>query len=287
MLDGPNALYERYYGIRQESPAKEDNFSGLLRLERTAGNWTLFAGASQTLRTADASERFLAVANAVPMMRWTGNPGLAPETHRQLDTGVVWSSDRQRVDLVLFRDDVKDYILRDRAHGQEGIALNDNASIYRNVDAQLQGLEASWGWEFADRWSASADLAYVRSQNTEDNRAIAQTPPLNGSISLAYTAPNWDVGSTFRWSDRQDRVDSNPMLGSGLDAGETPGWAILNLYARLSLGAGGELRAGVDNIFDRSYAEHLNRGNRDPFYPEPLRVNEPGRTLWARYEYRF
>jgi iron complex outermembrane receptor protein len=77
------------------------------------------------------------------------------------------------------------------------------------------------------------------------------------------------------------------MLGSGLDAGETPGWAILNLYARLSLGAGGELRAGVDNIFDRSYAEHLNRGNRDPFYPEPLRVNEPGRTLWARYEYRF
>jgi iron complex outermembrane receptor protein len=59
------------------------------------------------------------------------------------------------------------------------------------------------------------------------------------------------------------------------------------LYAKMQLGALGELHAGVDNVFDRTYAEHLNRGNRDPFYPEALQVNEPGRVIWARYEYRF
>jgi iron complex outermembrane receptor protein len=287
MLEGPNALYTRYYGIRHEEPATENNLSGLLRIEHNRGNWTLFAGASQTRRTADASERFLAAANAAPMMRWVGNPGLDPEQHRQLDTGAVWTHKGQRIDLVLFRDDVADYILRDRAHAQPGVLQNDNATIYRNVDARLQGVEASWDWAMSEYWSARAELAYVRAENTDENRAIAQTPPLNGSISLSYTGSNWDAGARMRWSDSQGRIDANPMLGSGLDAGETPGWAVLNLYSRLSLGAGGELRAGVDNLFDRTYAEHLNRGNRDPFYPEPLRVNEPGRTLWARYEYRF
>ena len=65
------------------------------------------------------------------------------------------------------------------------------------------------------------------------------------------------------------------------------GWGVLDLFGRMNLGTFGALSAGVDNVFDRTYANHLNRGNRDPFYPEALRVNEPGRVLWARYEYTF
>lgn len=288
MLEGPAELYARYYGITGDAAATENNGAGLLRFEQDLGeNWTAFAGASVTRRTADASERYLAAANAMPSMRWIGNPRLAPETHQQVDMGVLWRRDAHQVDAVVYVDQVDDYILRDRAHGQAGILTRDNASIYRNVDARLFGMEIDWDWQISEHWNAGAAAAWVRATNTDDNRPIAQTPPLNGSLRLAYTASRWDAGASLRWSARQDRVEDNSMLDSGLDAGPTPSWAVLNLYSRVDLGSFGELHAGLDNLLDRRYAEHLNRGNRDPFYPEPLRVNEPGRTAWLRYEYRF
>jgi iron complex outermembrane receptor protein len=40
----------------------------------------------------------------------------------------------------------------------------------------------------------------------------------------------------------------------------------------------------VDNLFDHAYANHLNRGNL--FDPDPVRINEPGRTFWARLSWR-
>lgn len=287
-LASPNALYQQYYSLTHNDEITENNLGGLLRIEHRLGDsWMGFAGVSRTLRTADASERFLGAANPVPMMRWIGNPGLDPEAHQQLDTGLVFQSHNHRVDTVLFYDDVSDYILRDRAHGQAGVLQSDNASIYRNVDARLYGVEGNWQWTGDNGWETSISLAWVRATNTDEDRPIAQTPPLNGSVRIAYNRDTWRAGADLRWSADQDRVEANPSMDSGLDAGATPGWGVLDLFGRMNLGTFGALSAGVDNVFDRTYANHLNRGNRDPFYPEALRVNEPGRVLWARYEYTF
>ncbi len=35
----------------------------------------------------------------------------------------------------------------------------------------------------------------------------------------------------------------------------------------------------LDNLFDNTWAPHVNRANTDPFNPDAVRVNEPGRTL--------
>ena len=45
-----------------------------------------------------------------------------------------------------------------------------------------------------------------------------------------------------------------------------------------------QLSAGVDNLFDRRYSEHLNlAGNADFGYPAmSVRINEPGRNLWLK-----
>ena len=43
--------------------------------------------------------------------------------------------------------------------------------------------------------------------------------------------------------------------------------------------------AGVDNVFDRTYAEHISRSSAAiPGYEQSLRVNEPGRTLWIKLQ---
>lgn len=45
-----------------------------------------------------------------------------------------------------------------------------------------------------------------------------------------------------------------------------------------------QLSAGIDNLFDRSYSEHLNlAGSADFGFPaDPVRIKEPGRTWWLR-----
>ncbi len=70
------------------------------------------------------------------------------------------------------------------------------------------------------------------------------------------------------------------MTGSGQDVGPTPGWVVLDLAGTVEIGAGFGIRAGVANVFDRTYANHLNRASA--FDPVAVQVNEPGRTYWLR-----
>ena len=45
--------------------------------------------------------------------------------------------------------------------------------------------------------------------------------------------------------------------------------------------------AGVENLTDRAYAYHVNTANADPFNPDAVRVNEPGRQGWVKVRYEF
>ena len=77
------------------------------------------------------------------------------------------------------------------------------------------------------------------------------------------------------------------MTGSGLDARETPGYGVVDLFLRATAGRWGRLGVGVDNLFDKTWADHLNRANQDPFNPDPVQVNEPGRTAWVNWRHSF
>lgn len=275
----PRQLWMMYTGNGEDSWSTTD-FGGLARIEHRVGRWQLFGGLSRTIRVADATERYLGANSPMPSMRWIGNPDLDAAKHHQLDLGAGWRSSGSSVNMTLFGSDVDDYILRDRAHGQEGVLQNDNATIYRNVSARRYGVEADGMWQFSSRWNLAGRLAWVWAENTTDSRAIAQTPPLHGNLSVGWAPSRWSASGVVRWAAEQTRVDDDPMTGGGEDAGPTPGWVVLDLAASVEIGAGFGIRAGVANVFDRTYANHLNRASA--FDPAAVRVNEPGRTIWLR-----
>jgi iron complex outermembrane receptor protein len=279
----PRQLWTRYYGESEVAWADTD-FGGLLRLEYVRGPWSLQAGVSRTIRVADATERYLGANSAIASLRWVGSPALQPARFHQLDVGAGWSSGGSRADAALFAADVDGYLLADRAHGQPGIAQTDGARIYRNVSALRYGAELDGVFHTGSPVVLSGGLWWVWAENTTDDRPIAQTPPLTGQITTTWQESRWSLGGTIRFAAEQNRVDDDPSTGSGLDAGPTPGWAVLDAAAEVRLGAGLSLTAGVANIFDLNYANHLNRGSL--FDPNPVRVNEPGRTLWLRLRWR-
>lgn len=284
----PNDLYLLYYGT-QDDDHSEHNLGGFLTLRRAlSADSAAYATLSRSVRTADATERYIASDNGMDAsMRWVGNPDLDPEAHHQLELGYTRDAGAWDGAVSVYYNDASDYILRDRAHLQDGILQNDDATIYRNVDAELYGFEMEAGIRWGGHWSSRATLAYVHARNRDDSRPIAQIPPLGGSVSLEYSRADWNLGGIVHGEARQDRVEDDISTDSGLDAGKTPGWATLDLFGRYEGSRHLVVLAGVDNVFDRAYAYHVNAANSDPFNPGAVQVNEPGRQYWLRLSATF
>ena len=85
----------------------------------------------------------------------------------------------------------------------------------------------------------------------------------------------------------QDRADIYPFEGSGQDAQETPGWAVMSVYGRYRFTESAQAELGVENLFARAYAYHVNRANADPFNPDAVLVNEAGRVVWGKLSVSF
>jgi len=272
----PNEIYQMYYGATAEDK-DETNMGALLRYEKDLNNdLTLFTGLSRSVRVADATERYMNKWSPMANKRWVGNPGIESEQHHQLDVGLSREKGKARWNGVLFYDDVSDYILRDTARGQAGVQQSDSADIYRNVDAELMGAELEGQWSLDTALDFSASLAYVHADNTSDDRPIAQIPPVNGKVQLDYEKAHWGIGSRIRFAGRQDRIDNL----SKQEAGETPGYGVLDVYGHYNINETFNLRVGIDNLADKTYAEHVNRANLLDL--ESVKVNESGRAIWAK-----
>lgn len=288
-----NQSYAEYYGAKADDN-NETNLGALLRYEQKLGKGlSFFSGLSRSVRTADATERgmnkWLPVPGIAPPAaqsttlenRWIGNPDIKPEKHHQFDVGLSKNTDKLNLSAVLFYDKVNDYILRDTARGQAGILKSDGADIYRNVDADLYGLELEGKIALTKKLDLTSSLAFVRATNTTDYRPIAQTPPLNGKLQLDYSAAKWGLGARVNFAERQDRIDTL----SKQEVGETAGHGALDLYGNYRINNTFSLRAGIDNVFDKTYAEHASRSNLLDI--QAIKVNEPGRTAWLKITAEF
>jgi len=262
-----NDFYMMRYGTTFNTAREENNIGGLARLDYALdADSNIYVGISRSVRTADATERAIVKSNT-----WVGNPDIAPEKHHQLDIGYERDGGNWTFNASVYADRVNDYILRD----QFSVA---GATLYRNVDALLTGLEVNGSWT-SGGFEVLADATYTRGRNKTDDRDLAQIPPLSGSVTASYGQDAWRLGGRVNWAMSQDKIDPSR------DPGATPGWATLDLFGRYALNDTAVLIAGVDNVFDKTYANHLSRTN--VFDPAMFQVNEPGRTFYVSLEMRF
>jgi len=273
------SLYQIYYS---STPTKssENNVSAFSRYYYNQEDSLYWVGLSSTTRTADATERYLGAAHNNPMMRWIGNPGIEPERHNQIEIGAKWRFDSGWHELSIYHDQVDNFILRDRARAQTGIIAMGMATIYRNVDTSLQGFEWALNSSFADTWNFYTNLAYVKGTNKDTDRPLYQIPPVEGLIQVSNQGDHLAYWFDLKWALSQDDADDSMMSGSGLDAGQSDGWVSFDVKLRYQLNNDWQLSAGVTNLFDETYAYHVSRANMDPFNPQAISVNEPGRQFW-------
>jgi iron complex outermembrane recepter protein len=282
-----NNLYAAHYGTTA-SRVTDHNISALVRLEHDVSDLTtLFVGASHSMRSPDATERFLAsFMGPGGVDSWVGNPNLDPERHHQFDTGFSADGGAWGISGSVYYDRVEDYILRDRARAQSGIVTNNTrTTIYRNVRATLAGAEVEARHAFAQGWEASVGAAYTYGQNEIDDRALAQIAPIEGHVQVEYREASWQAGARLNMAAQATRVDANPVTGSGRDAGQTSSWASLDVFGKYAFNEMIALEGGVSNVLDADYALHLNR--EDVFSGVNTQVDEPGRSAFLKISVTF
>jgi Outer membrane receptor for ferrienterochelin and colicins len=146
-----------------------------------------------------------------------------------------------------------------------------------NIDARIAGAEAGLEWQPRTDLRLGSSLAYAWGEQRSDDRPLAQMPPLEARLSADWQGQRFNAGALLRVVGAQNRV--NPGLGNvtSRDIGPSAGFAVFSLNAGYRINDHLQLSAGIDNLFDRAYSEHLNlAGSADFGYPaDPVRINEP------------
>jgi iron complex outermembrane receptor protein len=204
-----------------------------------------------------------------------------PERTTQLDVGALHKSGPWSYSVSGFYNQIDDYILIQSNVAK--ISPMRTVTITRNVDAKTWGAEAGAAYLITQNWKTDATLSWVRGTNESDGTSLAQLPPLEGRLGLTYDNKTWSVGSLLRMVAEQNHYDLNKGNIAGQDIGRTPGFSIFSVNASYRLTKAATISGGVDNLFDKTYAEHLSRsGAAVSGYTQTLQVNEPGRNYWLK-----
>jgi len=282
-------------GIRNDNPVgqkitfpegKEKNTSwsanaGLL--------YTLFPdvdlsfNAARSFRSPSLEERFKYIALSSGTVR-LGNPDLKPEDGWFFDAGIrIWKPEMS-LTINGFVNDLANLIVEKPGiyvfNYTEDSTATDTlpALVNSNVDrALLYGVDGTWMWNIVRNVVFYSKFSFVRGVDTKDKTSLPQIPPFSDETGIRYQWPG--VGSaqfSVQMAARQSKI------GEGETA--TGGYAVYNMglqsYPVKVSSVQLEFDGGIQNIFNRSYQNHLatNRG---------IVKDEPGRNFFLRMRVMF
>lgn len=202
---------------------------------------------------------------------------LTKETNHEIDAGITYQGSSFHSGIDLFAGRINHFILMEN---------QQNQTAARQINAQRYGFEAKTDWAFAPHWQLGSSLAYTYGKNRTDGRPLAQTPPLEWRTHLNWDNGRFSVGGLWRVATAQHRYARNQGNIVGMDLGESHGFGTLALNAGWKADKHTLLQLGVDNVFNKTYAEAVNKSSYDfdTYVVQDKRINEPGRTLWARLQ---
>ncbi len=236
-------------------------------------------GAGRAVRNPSALERYSDRFPAVKFQtaaEFMGSPELTPEKSRELNAGAVIVYRDLVVEADVFHRVIDDYItvapdptLTKRLPLSPPVVfryVQGGQARYIGGDLRVQIFVNSW-------LTAHNTVSYVQGDDTRFDEPLFGLPGLENRFGLRADAPGRNVWAELVVASQaeQDRVAAQRFEVS------TKGWTTIDLNAGFALRDGMEIRAGVQNLTNAFYANHLNSFN--PF--TRLRIAEVGRSVYA------
>jgi iron complex outermembrane receptor protein len=256
--------------------------SGSVNLSK---HWTLEAGAGRAVRSPTHlelySDRFPAV-KFQTSAEFLGNPELEPEVSLQGDAGVraTYGSFDFSVDGFWRRIDDYITVVPDPDVPKRLPLSPDTVFRYINGEATFYGGELRLSQVLRSGFGYRGWASYVHGQDDLLDEPALGIPPLMGEVAISYRKAGvrgfWiELGMLM--AARQERVATTRFET------ETSGWTVFNLRTTWDVSGVVQVVAGIDNLANRQYSDHLNA--LDPF--QGGRIPAQGRNFYIGLNFFF
>ena len=255
-------------------------------------NLQFFGGLGKASRVPDARELyFYSAGNMMTAGEQVevGTPDLDQTTNYEVDLGMQNRYENFTLKTKLFYSVLKDYIYYNSTKPKIDLGNVRVQNAFENIDATIYGFEISGSYYAFDNLYADFGVAYQRGKKDEalegqTNTNLAEIPPLKGNVALNYVYYQESTATV-------EFVGANTWKNYDSDNGEQeiPSWGIMNLKIDHKLPYGFGIAAGVDNVFDKTYA--VSNTYKDLTLlldgSDIMLMNEPGRYYYVNASYQF
>lgn len=257
------------------------NVSGMYHLNN---NMDITANIGRSFRSPSLEERFkyIDLGSKVRL----GDPNLKPEKGWFADLGLRIWKDRFQLQLNGYVNYIRDMIVEIPGTFEYTLNTGDNAGVSMtlpalvnaNVDqALLTGFDASANYQPFRNFVLYGKAAYIRGINLKQDSNLPLIPPFSTAAGVRYQFPGiFNLEWTTTWVAAQHKIAEGELESESYFVSD---FAIYSAPKELGI-TSFQLFAGVDNLFNESYRNHLatNRG---------LIVSEPGRNIFVKLVMRF
>jgi iron complex outermembrane receptor protein len=270
--------------VSTDLSSSETNLSGSFTLTYIpAENWTIGAGMGSVVRTADATERYsdrTPASKAQTSAEFVGNPSLDPERSTQADLWLSAAYSKWDFSLNAFARQMDNYITIQPTDLPKRLPLSPETVFqYINGSARFWGFDAAASYRLVEPLKVKGGLSYLWGEDEELDQPALGVSPFTVDAGLRYEATQLPVfvEGTVHFVDQQDRVAA--LKGETT----TDAYTTADLQMGATLWNNLSLQAGVKNITNAQYVNHLNAKN--PFSMQP--IPEPGRVFFADLQFTF
>ena len=123
---------------------------------------------------------------------------------------------------------------------------------------------------FLDYWKVESTLSFTRGKRDDINDDLYRIAPLNGLISLTHQREKWFASIEALFYARQSKVSRTN------NESKSSGYGLLNLRGQVDLTEYFSISAGIENVLDKKYTDHLAGTNRVANSDVPVGEKLPG-----------
>ncbi len=192
---------------------------------------------------------------------YIGNLNLREERSTELVAGMSAGTGRWSVSPQVFYKRVNDYIQgvpsTNMTANMVAVMMSGSPPLqFANVDAELWGFDAAWGYTLSERLLLDGVVTAVRGRRIDVGDDLYRLSPFNASVGLTYTRNTWALKTELVGYADQDNISAYN------DEAETPGYWLANFAFTWNPRTSLRAEARVDNVLDESYQDHVTGINR-------------------------
>ncbi|WP_248723389.1 TonB-dependent receptor domain-containing protein [Seonamhaeicola sp. ML3] len=145
---------------------------------------------------------------------------------------------------------------------------------YIQTDARFFGADMTMSYQFNSYWSTNHKSSFIKGYDLKSDLPLIDVPPFNTSNSLTYSNSNWKnftASIQSEWVFEQNEFPNEfnftvPIANEddiNVDLGPPPAYHLMHFQSEITFPVSKKtslnIRLRIDNIFNESYRNYLNR----------------------------